>query len=237
MARIDDYADSRLLSGCLYCLSSAELSEEHAPSRILLEKPFPDHPPVLFACVSCNRSYSLDEEYLAALLGCVLSGSADPLQQRSPRVRAILEHSPALAARIAASAEEADGRLSFVPEAERVTRVLHKLAIGHAAFELSVRVRGEPHSSWWAPLSTLGASQRDSFEDLDVIEVWGEVGSRGMQRAIVVQTDPGDGLVFNDWVTVQDDVYRYIVAENHTSVRVRIVLREYLAFEALWLKQ
>jgi hypothetical protein len=237
LSRIDDCSDSRLLAGCLYCLAPAELSKEHSPSRILLEKPLPDHPPVLFACVSCNRSYSLDEEYLAALLGCVHSGSADPVQQNSARVRAILEHSPALTARIAASAKEAEGRISFVPEAARVTRVLHKLAIGHAAFELSVRVTGEPNSSWWAPLSTLDASQRDSFEDLDVIELWGEVGSRGMQRAIVIQPSHGDGMLFNEWVTVQDDVYRYIVAENDSSVRVRIVLREYLAFEGLWLKQ
>ena len=242
MQHFDDYADDRLFVGCVYCSVNEDLDEEHAPSRVLLDRPLPDFPPKLQACRSCNRGYSLDEEYLAALIGCVLSGTTDPNQQKVKGVAGILAHSPALRARIEASRVESDGIASFVPERDRVARVVRKLAAGHAAYELSIPQRAEPHSIHWIPLSGMSPEERDEWDAPEFYELWPEVGSRGMQRATIIQAtlksasgeEIKKGLTMNDWVTVQDDVYRYHVSSAETVVRVRITIREYLACEVIW---
>lgn len=242
MQQFDDFADSRLLVGCLYCSAVTDLSEEHAPSRVLLDRPLPDFPPKLQACKRCNRGYALDEEYFAAFLGCVLSGSTDPDRQRNERVAAILAHSPALRARIEASRSEANGVVTFMPEGERISRVVQKLAAGHAAYEHSIPQRSEPSALHWLPLSALSEEERESWDAPELFDLWPEVGSRGMQRAAIIQatlrTASGEqvaaGFVMNDWVTVQEGVYRYHVSSSTSAVRVRMTIREYLACEVIW---
>ena len=74
---------------------------EHAASRVLLDDPLPDDLPLVGSCHRCNSGFSRDEEYLACLIDCVISGSTDPDKVKRPKVRASLLHSPSLAARIA----------------------------------------------------------------------------------------------------------------------------------------
>ena len=242
MEPIEDFADDRLLVGCVYCAGMSDLNEEHAPSRALLDRPLPDFPPKLLSCKSCNAGYSLDEEYFAVFLGCVLSGTTDPNEQQNGRVAKSLLHSPALRLRIESAGDETDGVVSFRPEVERVTRVVRKLAEGHAAYELSMPQRREPSSIEWIPISQLSPDDAETWEAPEFYDDLPEVGSRGMQRALVVQarlrSAAGDefvrGFIMNDWVTVQEGVYRYHVSSSDTMVRVRITIREFLACEVCW---
>jgi hypothetical protein len=72
------FLDSRLAGeGCAYCGSAAD-SRDHVPSKILLDDPLPAYLPVVKACSHCNGSFSLDEEYLACFLECVMAGSVNP---------------------------------------------------------------------------------------------------------------------------------------------------------------
>ncbi len=54
-----DYADDRLINGCIYCGGIPD-TRDHAPSRILLEPPpYPENLPVVGACKECNQSFSI----------------------------------------------------------------------------------------------------------------------------------------------------------------------------------
>lgn len=95
MNQLRDFADSRLIDGCIYCGGAVE-TRDHVPSRVLLDRPLPENLPVLPSCRKCNNGFSKDEEYLACLLEAVVSGSIDPDQVSRKVVADILKRSPRL---------------------------------------------------------------------------------------------------------------------------------------------
>jgi len=241
MDQYRDHADNRLINGCIYC-GGPEETRDHVPSRVLLDSPPPENLPVVWACASCNQGFSLDEAYLACLIESVIAGSTDPDRISRKGVANILRRTPALRARIEAAKTVIDGRIQFNVEADRIRNVILKLARGHAAFELSQVVREEPASLWWRPLPVMTAAERDSFDASHVVELFGEIGSRGLQRVLVTQvslaSENGDeqtlNLVINDWVDVQDGCYRYLAIDDAGEVKIKIVIAEYLACEVTW---
>jgi hypothetical protein len=132
--------------------------------------------------------------------------------------------------------------VSFQIEFERVERVLAKLAIGHAAYELSQEVWAKPYLVWWHPIHLLSPNQLEEFESPSFVECFGELGSRGLQRLCVTEvalvSESGQPftlqLIVNDWVEVQSDRYRYYASEENEHVCVRMVIGEYLASEVTW---
>lgn len=129
MKQLIDFADNRLINGCIYCGGPAE-TREHVPSRIMLDPPYPENLPVVGSCETCNRGFSKDEQYLVCLLEAARAGSADPDKIRRPSVARALRRSPALQARIAAAKRTVDDRIEFAVEQERVKNVMLKLAKG-----------------------------------------------------------------------------------------------------------
>lgn len=241
MDQLRDFADERLVQGCIYC-GGLEETREHVPSRVFLDKPYPANLPVVPSCLACNNGFSLDEEYLVCLIECVLAGSTDPSTIRRSRVAAILERSPALRARLEASRSSTDGQTWFQPDDERVGRIITKLARGHAAFELSSSlVMDEPTELVWWPRTIMSAEQIEEFDAPHVPGVLGEVGSRGMQRMQVVEVTLTRGeetyqapFLMNDWVLVQEGSYRYLAIDAPSGIAVRLVVAEFLAAEVRW---
>jgi hypothetical protein len=239
--QLNDYADNRLIDGCVYC-GGLDETRDHVPSRVFLDPPFPTNLPVLPACQPCNGGFSRDEEYLACLIECAVAGSTDPDQLRRPRIAAVLRRSPALRSRIESAKRMIDARLAFDVESERVQNVVLKLARGHAAYELSTPFRKEPRSLHCWPITTMTAEARESWEASHVQEMLGEVGSRGLQRMLVTQltlrSQTGEtkslGLLINDWVDVQEERYRYLAVDDQGEIRIKIVIGEYLACEVCW---
>lgn len=242
MDYLNDFADERLIVGCVYCSSGLEETRDHVPSRILLEPPYPTNLPVVPACRDCNAGFSLDEEYFAALLECVLAGSTDPSKMQHERVARSLERNSALRARLESSRREENGRTVFAVEEGRIRNVICKLAKGHAAYELSTPYRAEPDLIAWRPIPEM---TKDEWEDFDAAHVGGainEIGSRNMQRLLATQvlleSESGDripmNLLVNDWIEVQDGRYRYQAIEEFEVVRIKIVIAEYLACEVIW---
>ena len=84
-----------------------------------------------------QRWFSLDEQYLACFLECVLCGSVDPAQLKRPKVKRILTEKAMLAQRIAECMTDDGKQLWWQPESQRVRNVVLKLARGHVALELS----------------------------------------------------------------------------------------------------
>lgn len=241
MKQLNPFADNRLIGGCVYCGGSAE-TRDHVPSKCLLESPYPENLPVVECCDSCNQYFSKDEQYFVCLLESVLCGSTDSEKIRRPSVARIMQKSPALRQRIEKSKTEVDGLIAFVPEMERICNVMLKLARGHAAFELSQPCRSEPDHFWCGPLSSLPKESQDVFHSVHFQEIFGEVGSRNMQRLLITQmtlnSETGSqqnvGMIINDWIDVQDDQYRFIAIEDMGTLIIRIVIAEYFACEVAW---
>lgn len=241
MEQLRDYADSRLLLDCIYC-GTPSITREHVPSRVFLDKPYPENLPVIGACQTCNNGFSKDEAYVAFLIESVIAGGARPENIRRPSISDLLDRSPALRARIEAS-KRFDGSTTFFEvEHERIHQVLLKLARGHAAYELKQECREEPTAFWWRPIELLTEQFLEEFNSPHVIQTFGEIGSRGMQRLQVLQvTLLGSGgeerieqLILNNWVEVQEGRYRYHCIDDQGIVRIRMVIGEYLACEVGW---
>jgi len=224
--------DDRLAGMCVYCGAEPD-TRDHVPSKVLLDEPFPPQLPVVDACAKCNSSFSLDEQYLACFLDCVLAGTSQPARLQREKVKRILSENPALEARVAASRRNDDSaNLMWEPEADRVRRVMLKLARGHMAYELYPKL-DEPRELVAVPLSSLSDAERTAFEDLSVADtgLWPELGSRAFLRAFGKEPDKfeqGDG-----WIVVQPGRYRYAVCEAGGPL-VRVVVSEYLACEVVW---
>lgn len=241
MDQLNILSDNRLLRGCTYCGGTAD-TRDHVPSKCLLERPYPTNLPVVGCCNSCNQAFSKDEEYFVCLIESVLCGSTDPEKIGRPSVASIMQNSQALRKRIEATRTEVDGQIVFAPEIERIYNVMLKLARGHAAFELSQPCRPKPDHFWCGPISSLPKENQEVFNSVHFQQTFGEVGSRNMQRLLVTQmtllsetgVQQNIEMLINDWIDVQDDLYRYMAIDDMGSLIIRIVIAEYFACEVAW---
>ena len=201
------------------------------PSKVFLDEPYPANLMVCSSCLNCNNSFSIDEAYVACFLECVLAGEADPEMVRRVKIAKVLANDAVLLERLRRSRRENEPLPTWNVEQDRVRTVVVKLARCHAAYEYSLPQLEEPSFIGLAPLLTMTASGRSAFEDADgsVLAGWPEVGSRAMQRLLIV-----DSNVFqDDWIVVQEGNYRFRVSQED-GLTVKMVLREYLACEVCW---
>lgn len=228
MKQIPNYGDQRMLGQCIYCGGSPE-TREHVPPRVFLDIPYPANLPVVGACSECNGGFSPHEEYLACLIECVISGSADPDHVKRDKIARILKERPYLANRIHNARTDQDGMTIFSVEHDRVRLIVEKIARGHVLYEVNELV-DEPVEFSVTPFTAFTDEERIDFEGFDQtgVDVWPEVGSRSMQRLLVA-----DDTVFNGWIEVQPDRYRYAVSQPG-GIEVRMVFSEYLACRVLW---
>lgn len=189
--------------------------------------------PSLPSCGDCNNGFSGDEEYLACFIECVVCGTSDPELLSREKIKRAMRRNGRLRERIERAhrqSETADGDIIHVwqPEDERVQRVVVKLARCHAAYELNEPRLDQPKHILVMPIVSMSDDQRNHFELAPRANVWPEVGSRAMQRMLIADQAYACG-----WITVQEGRYRFLaVAES--SLMVRGVISEYLAFEVIW---
>ncbi|HWV51729.1 hypothetical protein [Pseudorhodoplanes sp.] len=237
MQKTEEFADRRLKSWCIHCarsLADLEKSEDHVPSKSLLLKPRPHHLPVVTVCRQCNTGFSLDEQYTATFLSCVLAGSTELEKQTNGSAARALTESPGLRALIDRFKTEfrtsgGETRVLCKPDTERIERVILKNARGHAYFEFGEPMLESPASVFVYPLVGMTPTERRELEGESEIDLapWPDVGSRMMTRLLTGEDMAGP------WVIVQEGIYRYAVLEDG-GVRVRCVLSEYLAVEVHW---
>lgn len=237
MIQIRSYGDRRILRDCFHCGCPAT-TVDHIPPKVLLDKPYPQDLTTVPSCEKCNNLASIDESYLACLVECAVTGEVNSSGVSRPAIAAMLEHSPALSAQMAASRRNEGQGYIFTPDIERVKKTVVKLARGHASYELHEEFFEEPDFVSFVPLQSLEDKQREQFEkspDFSKFAMWPEVGSRAMQRMAANLTHHlVEGAALNDgWIVVQEGRYRYLASVNAGRV-VRIVLSEYLACEVVW---
>lgn len=223
------FVDERFLGCCVYCGANRE-TRDHVPSRVLLDDPLPNNLPVVECCAECNAGFSLDEEYVACFLDAVISGSVEPKGLQREKTRAALSHNPRLAERIGSSARvQEDGNTVWMPELERFSNVVLKLARGHIAYELSTPQLDSPTEISTVPLCLMSEDDRTEFEHVTSAQIfgWSEVGSRAFIRECKNLVNPAST---GPWQVVQRGRYRYFVE----GTKVMMVLSEYLACMVLW---
>jgi len=229
MKHFNNYADQRFNGQCVYCGSAPE-TREHVPPKVFLDRPYTDNLPIVEACVECNNGFSMDEEYMASLLDCTISGTVDPDLIQRENIKRTLKKRPALALRLQNAMKKNDDGIMFDVEFERINNVVQKIAIGHVLFELNLLLSETPKVAI-APFATLSEDQIHNFEDIDfmAIDVWPEVGSRSMQRLIIEEDK-----VFNEgWITIQPNRYGYAEIQSERA-EVRMGFSEYLACKVVW---
>ncbi len=241
----ESYVDERLRwpeRTCVHCgikLDETNSTQEHIPSKSLLMKPYPEELMTTAACRECNSSFSRDEEYLAALLSAVLTGSTDPQKQKNAGMAKTFMRQQGLRARIEEARIETEtlfgeSEITFVPEPERVNRVIVKNARCHASYDLDRWLVEKPETVIAVPLQLLSQEQYEEFETAySELGLWSEIGTRMFQR-MRFQVDPRQADMFGSWVIVQDGVYRYTAEDWGDSVSVKSVIHEYLATEVYW---
>jgi hypothetical protein len=233
---IKDFSDTRLKAWCVHCggwLSEFDTNRDHAPSKSLLQRPWPDNIPVVTICKPCNESFSPDEEYTVAALSATLSGTTDPERQIIASSGRILAANAKLRTavdrcRISYRTIGGENRTVWRPNLDRIKRVALKNARGHAYYEIGEPMMEKPAYVNVFPLCELTAEERNEFEDVGQEGVWPEVGSRMMTRLIT-----GEDLTSHGWVMVQEGVYRYS-ADQRGKMTVRSVLYDYLGTEVRW---
>jgi hypothetical protein len=230
MRQIPDYSDERYHGYCVLC-GSGDGTRDHTPSRVFLDKPYPENLPVVIACRECNNSHSLDEEYLACLIECTIAGETAHDSIQRTKIKSILAAKKSLRILLdRCKSIGPDGVTRWLPDDERVRRVVVKLARGHVSYELGITHTEEPSTCCYVPLIELDTKARTQFESLAGLgpKAWPEIGSRSFTRAIL-----GPDLSEDGWIVVQPERYRYAVFQDAGDT-VRIVVAEYLACEVIW---
>jgi hypothetical protein len=230
MNNLKCYGDSRNKGFCVHCGGPYE-TDDHVPSKVLLDEPYPENLMVCSSCLRCNNALSDDEVYLACMLECVLAGEVDPARFRRSKIKEVMEHNALLMERLRRARSEAAGGPVWSIENERVKAVVLKLARCHAAYEYNEPQLEEPNYVGFSPLPAMGDTEREAFERSGEggRAGWPEVGSRAMQRLLVVGSD----VYSEGWLVVQEGNYRFRVSQAD-GLTVKIVLSEYLACQVVW---
>jgi len=227
MEQIKKFSDLRLEGYCIYCGKEPE-TRDHVPSKVLMDKPFPENLPVVPACEKCNEGFSKDEEYFACLIECILRGTTNPEKLERKKVKGILKRSPKLRARLTAAMEIHEGQIFFRTEEERVKNVILKLARGHATYENSELQLEEPISIVIRPITLMNEVEQNVYFSHDN-GLLPEIGSRAFQRLFI-----NDESVINNWVIVQEDKYMYSINHEEYGLTIKILIWNYLACEVVW---
>ena len=224
------FIDERFKGICAYCGADAD-SRDHVPSRVLLDEPLPENLPVVESCAKCNRDFSIDEEYVACLIECVIQGTSSPNDKFREKVAKTLSARPSIAARINdAKTIDKEHMLIWLPENERVRTVILKLARGHMSYELGLQHIEEPQLVDMRPIPNMTEDEQYSFNSLDKTEgiLYPELGSRAFINLL-----SGKPTAYGGWHVVQDGRYRYAIGQS-SGDWVKFVLSEYLACRVVW---
>jgi len=229
MRQIRTFSDHRLDEMCSYCGGTPE-TRDHVPSRILLDNPFPENLPVVPCCEKCNQDFSLDEEYFACAIECILHGTTDLDKLKREKIKSILSKKIQLKKKIESSFVFQNNKVLCKIEEDRFRKVAIKLAKGHAKYENSEPQLEEPISVVIKPLIQMTKEEVDNFFASQEIYKLPEVGSRALQNVLI---DRGRN-VRTQWTIVQYNNYKYCVLEDFGKLIVRIVIWDYLAIEVIW---
>jgi len=226
MRQVKTFSDSRLDTQCAFCGSYPE-NRDHVPSKILLDKPYPENLPVVPSCITCNNGFSLDEEYFACVIECASCGTYNIEELNREPIKKALRRNHKLHERIKLAFDN-EGGLRI--ESERFENVLLKCAFGHLKFENSETEFFKPAHIWYKPAHTMTEEEERIFFTIAEMTKAPEIGSRAMQRLCISE----DVTPIESWINIQDGTYSYFVSISMDIKIVRMIIRNYLVCEIAW---
>ena len=226
---------------CIYCGESAD-TREHCPSRAFLEKPYPTNLPTLPACKRCNNGFSADENYTKNLINFLYMHY---IQEKDIEKSSVYEDRETRDAYNAA--------IKFIKEQyfdDRIANVFRKLAIGHAAYEISTGYyskewKGKPVYISYILKPMLDNETWEGLECVEIIneDIMPELGSRVFRNIYVLQmplleVKTGDKKFMNvcvlDWTDVQEEQYKYQAFIKQDKICVKMIFKEFLYAEVVF---
>lgn len=221
MIQRPEYGEGHPERMCCYCGEWAD-TVDHVPSKVFLDKPYPENLPVVPCCRKCNEQFSSDEEYVAVLLECVRWQTFELEQFKREKIRKIVEHNPLILKTVRETVHPLlDGHFTIDPANARLNKVLTKLIAGHLRFE--GLEQWFLHDGFDITFYQDIHSNQDFYRRFHSPIFSGllpEVGS----RALIALA--GNGNAGSPWFTVQADKYEYCVAPDNSEVR--IIIQDFL---------
>ncbi|MDA1280541.1 MAG: hypothetical protein O3B95_10995 [Chloroflexi bacterium] len=176
----------------------------------------------------------MDEQYVACLIECAVTGFDSLEAIRRTNIRRRLRQSHRLRTMLT-GARMVDfwGVPSFNVDISRVRRVLTKLARGHINYELSNVQASPPDFVTFTPVNHLNHEQLSAFMADPKPDIFPEIGSRQFLSLIWSGSSGFYSEGWSDWKIIQPGRYQYVV-EQKSGDSVRILLSDYLCCEVIW---
>ncbi len=232
---------------CVYCGEKSD-TREHSPSKVFLEKPYPEDLPVLPACRKCNNGFSDDELYTEIYIDSLkyLSGYSQNLREQN--LERIKKNSAFLDAQSDLSKYYNGEKISIN---QKIERILTKLAICHMVYELSEgygtdNCQTHPKLISYSFLFDMSKTEIDNFDGFVFMDnkKLPIIGSRVFDKIYVLEPvlNCWDGsetkklqIPIMNWTDIQEHNYKYISwLENDDTFRVKIVIHDFLFAEIVF---
>lgn len=228
--------NKRHSSFCIYCGKNAD-TREHVPSKVFIDEPYEeDDFSIVPACFDCNNNYSHDEIYVASLVNkayCAVSGN----NSLRKKIILALEHDKKLNEKLCEQVQVVNNSVNISLDAERVRRILLKLALGHIASKLDVIFDADSHtlSCEFCFKPQLSQCEYIAFEQPPIVNKVSEAGADYVQDILVfINNSTGEQFPISPWQVVQENNYRFLVhVGDDCSYLVRIVIMETLYAEVI----
>lgn len=219
---------------CVYCGNSAD-TREHCPSKVFLKKPYPNDLPVVPACQKCNNGFAQDELYTKAFIELYQNHCYNTPITVSQERKEVRE------AQQTFSQSVQNGQVCYD---DRIGRILVKLSICHAAYELTEGYYADDRSGIPEYISytfrpNMTDEEIDNANDFIPLNdcILPTLGSRVFNKIYVFEpvlsSHDGDGvgrvpLPVMDWTDVQDKHYRYVCWLDKHHINIKLVISEFL---------
>lgn len=205
----------------------------------------PSDLPVLSACQNCNNGFSSDELYTRTYIECLkavlIDNNLDCLHVESTDRKEKRE--------VKLTIKKALDQKMLIFD-DRVGRVLLKLAIGHAVYELSEGYHslawdGIPLYTKYIIRATVSEKEWNYLEFAEAMndKILPVVGSRVYRNLLVCQlplksfedsSDVNLNLLMMDWTDIQDGEYRYIAYLDDDKLVVKMIILDFLYGEVVF---
>lgn len=220
---------------CIYCGKPSN-TREHCPSKVFLEKPYPDDLPVLPACFECNNSFSSDELYTKMYMDSI-GYSSGFYNNISPLLKKHMSENTAF--NDAKRDYEYYIENGFFPENNKILRILTKLAICHLVYELyeCYSIEGcevQPSMIKYTFLLDKNVSSSQIKEPIILEHSLPMVGTRVYNHIFVcepITSHPlAEPILIMEWTDVQQ--YCYVTwMDSDESFKVRLLINDLLYAE------
>jgi hypothetical protein len=237
-ARYFNEKNNRHPSICIYCTAEAD-SREHIPSRIFLDKPYPDNLAIAPACSRCNSDFSMDELYVACFLDYFFYALAGKQTNLRLKTKEAFAHDENLSNKISSCFNMQGEKLAVTYDFERIKRIVLKLSVGHVANKLDclVNLQDDVHHFAMRFKPDLLPEEMHLFEELPIINKLPEIGSDFVHHDLFIaeRVDGSDVIGFLPWQIVQEGNYRFMAFHSgNDTTTVRIVIFELLFAEVIF---